>query len=65
MKKWEDENAGTFLVLRRKTGFFISERTMGKQTAEGGSFAGFLDISLAKKKLFCYDTHVVLINISV
>ena len=20
MKKWEDENAGTFLVLRRKTG---------------------------------------------
>ena len=21
MKKWEDENAGTFLVLRRKTGF--------------------------------------------
>lgn len=23
MKKWEDENAGTFLVLRRKTGLSI------------------------------------------
>ena len=23
VKKWEDENAGTFLVLRRKTGKFM------------------------------------------
>ena len=25
MKKWEDENAGTFLVLRRKTGMIIDK----------------------------------------
>lgn len=25
MKKWEDENAGTFLVLRRKTGFHTEQ----------------------------------------
>ena len=25
MKKWEDENAGTFLVLRRKTGMIIGQ----------------------------------------
>ena len=36
MKKWEDENAGTFLVLRRKTGRMRCEAHSGYDNrAEG------------------------------
>ena len=38
MKKWEDENAGTFLVLRRKTGLGEKAADAIVEAAKDGPF---------------------------
>lgn len=37
MKKWEDENAGTFLVLRRKTGLRVERSRCRKMDIQVGN----------------------------